>query len=76
MSDQKVNIQLSPFDAITIDSFLQSFEGEMNHPRLEALRKAINSYSEQVCSQMTEEVLEDAKAEQAMNQLLGREPEH
>ncbi len=76
MSDQKIKIQLSPFDAITIGRFLKSFEGEMNHPKLEALKKAIVNYEEELMNSFTLEAIDDAKAEQAMNQLLGREPEN
>ncbi len=78
MSDRKLKIpvQLSPYNALTLLSFLWEFiPDKANVPyKLTALKEAIDEYSDQIFLNITEEQFEDYKKENEINQLIGKSP--
>jgi len=72
----KVKIEMTPYNALTILSFLKEFESDLeNHPHCKSLKEAINNYEESLCHNMTSSQVDDAKAENAVNQMIGKSPD-
>ena len=73
MGNSKMPIELSPHTALTLCSFLREFD-YTQHDKLRVLGDCVTEFEMQVCRNMTEEQFEDAKAEIAVNDLLGKIP--
>lgn len=71
---KKVNIELSPHDALAILSFLREYDEELNElPQCESLRTAINNYEQEVYK-MSDDQFNDGVAETRVYQLIGKAP--
>lgn len=72
----KVNIKLSPHNAIAILSFLTEFFYDENRddPELQAMHDAVDEYEESILDNITEQQVDDAIAEANVNELLGKTP--
>lgn len=68
----KVLIELSPFDALEILCFLDQLD--LGHPKMAALKRAVENYENEVYLKITLEQLEDAKAERQVARLLDASP--
>lgn len=68
----KVPIELTPFDALSILTFLKEYD--LSHPQLQALNTAVKNYENEVCKNITMDQIDDAKAERAVNILIDKEP--
>lgn len=75
MSD-KVKIELRPYDAIAILSFLREFinDENKNDSRLAAIHETVKEYEDEIHKNMTSDMLEDAILENSINGLAGRHP--
>lgn len=75
MSD-KVNIQLTPHNAICILSFLCEFFTDENKdvPEFAAIHEALHEYETQIVNNINHEQIDDAIAEAEVNKLLGKSP--
>lgn len=71
-SDNKITIELGAFEALTILAFLSEFQFE--HPKLEALKNAVDQYQNQICKNTSVAQVEDAIAEREVYRLLDKEP--
>ena len=69
---KKVAIELTPFEALEIITFLR--QGDYDHPKLAALATAVNSYEKEIYKKVTDEQVDDATAERKVNQLLDKSP--
>lgn len=74
MDNTKVPIELTPYDAITILSFLREFD-YTTHPHLKSLGEVVQRFEDEVCNVIDDEHLEDCKAETKVNQLLDKTPD-
>lgn len=72
----KVKIELTPYNAATIFSFLREFiEEDADVPyKLVALKSAIDEYCNEFFENITEEQFEDYKKENEINQIIGKSP--
>lgn len=68
-----VNIQLEPYDALTILCFLREFE--YTHKWVQSLANAVDRYEAQIVKNITHDQVEDAKNTRHIMQVIGREPE-
>ena len=68
--EQKVNIELTPYDALLIYGFLLEFKEDLSRCKLWA--EALKSYEDQLVEKITDEQIDDANAEREMNNLLNR----
>lgn len=70
-----VNIELTPYQALSILKFLSEYEEEFKQvPQLASFNDVYKAYREQVCLKITDEDLEDATMETDIQQALGRDP--
>lgn len=76
MSDQKVSIELTPFQAIEILAFMREFVNDQNKevPELAAIHEAVGAYEEEIYEKITDEMMEEVEAENEVNFLLGKQP--
>lgn len=76
--DSKIKIELSPFNALEILSFLKEFINEStdNKPEYEAITKAVDEYKNQIIANASLDQIEDAFAEREVNILLNRLPDY
>ena len=70
----KVPIELSPYDALQILTFMTEMKSSMNHPHFDSLKESFKNYSDEVYIKIRIDQIEDAEAERAVNQLLNKEP--
>lgn len=70
----KVPIELSPYDALQILTFLEELKPDMKHRHFDSLKESIQNYSDEVYTKIRIDQVDDAKAERAVNQLLNKEP--
>lgn len=72
----KVCIELRPFDAITILCFLREYINEENNqiPELAALHECVDAYEKQIYAKLSNEMIEEAYLENAINDAAGRQP--
>jgi len=68
----KVPIELTPFDALSILTFLLEFE--YDHPQLQALKTSIDNFRAEIYLKITNDQIDDAFAERSVNKLLGKDP--
>lgn len=72
-----INIKLSVHDATILASFHHEFEEEFkSHSECASILLAINNFMDQVVKNMPHNGLDDAKAEVAVNKLLGKAPKN
>lgn len=67
-------IELSPYQAISIMSFLKEFDYS-DHPNLKSLGESIKSFEKEVYKNFSEKEFYDAIAETHMNILLDKSPD-
>jgi hypothetical protein len=72
--EDEIIIKLSPGEALRLLCFFNEFD-LTGPPELEALRETIDKFEKQVYDKMSDEKFEKAKAEIAVAELLGKEPE-
>ena len=72
----KVKIELTPYNALSIWSFLQEYINDDNsdEPEFKAIHEAIKEYKNSVVANMTEEQFNDGSHENKVNQLIGKSP--
>lgn len=73
MNNDKIPIELTPYDALNLLAFLREFDYSVA-PELTALGKSVDALENEVCRNMRPDQLQDAKAERAVNKLIGFEP--
>lgn len=69
-----LNIELSPFQAVTILGFLREFD-YTEHPLLKALGEVVQAFEDELYNKMDSAQLEDAFAEIEVNKLLDKCPQ-
>lgn len=72
---KKITIKLSPFDAMAIRSFLDSFPKLQTDESLTALNDSRVAFNKQVFDNMKIEDYEEARRERHIHKSLGYEPE-
>lgn len=72
----KVKIELTPYNSMTIMSFLREFVNDdtKDDYQLKAIHQAVNQYEEELHKNITNEQIEDCRAENQVNQLIGKSP--
>jgi hypothetical protein len=70
---EPINIQLEPYDALTILCFLREFE--MTHKWVQSLADAVDRYEDQIVKNITPDQVDDAEITRHIMQVIGREPE-
>ncbi|GGG97622.1 hypothetical protein [Pedobacter zeae] len=73
---EKVKIELSPYDALSILSFCREYVNDelADEPIFIALKKSVKAFEEELTKNLTEDQYEDAKAENQVNRLMGTCP--
>lgn len=73
---EKVKIELTPYAAMSLLSFLSEFESDMVGlgEQGKALWDAYKEYESEVVKNITNEQLEEGEAENKVNQLIGKSP--
>ena len=73
----KVKIQLTPYNALSIFSFLREFINNENsdEPEFKAIHEAVNQYENEIVKNITEDHIDDFNAENKVNQLIGKSPQ-
>ena len=69
--DEKILIRLTPFAALSLIEFLRLVDYDM--PGMNAIGQAVDQFECQVHLNLSDEDIEDAIAERAVNKLLGKE---
>ena len=72
----KITIELTPYDAASILSFMREFfdEGNKDVPHFKAIHKAVDCFSKEITDNITVDQLDDMQAENQVNQLIGKSP--
>ncbi len=72
-----VKIELSPYNALTLLSFMREFVNDscVEDYRLTSLMQAVDQYEKSMSKNITMEQIDDAKAENEVNQLIGKSPQ-
>lgn len=72
----KLNIELSTYDAVAIMSFCQEYFNEDNKhvPQYRAMHEAINRMEVEIYSKVTLDQAKDCMQESEVNQLIGKSP--
>jgi len=72
----KLKIELEPYNALAIVSFLREFVNEenANDYRFKAIHDAVAAYESQVYDRLTNEQLDDALRENEVNKLINKWP--
>lgn len=74
---KKVKIELRPYDALGILSFLREYINEKNRhdPKMAAIHETVDAYEKEIYKKVDLDMVEDASVENAVNRLCGRQPE-
>ena len=74
----KIKIQLKPYDAMAILSFLREFlnEDNINEPELQAMHEAVLNYENEILNNTTEKHLQEVEIENIKNRAFGRCPDN
>jgi hypothetical protein len=74
--NRKVQIELRPYTAIAVLSFLREYinQGNRDMPMLQAIHESVEEYEKQVCQSITQDQIEDARLENDVNFLTKRQP--
>lgn len=72
----KAKIELTPYDALAIYSFLREYinESTQDDQEFTAINNAVNAYEKEINDKITYEQLTDALAENEVNKLLKKCP--
>lgn len=78
MIDQKISIELTPFQALAILAFMREFVNDENKEvaELAAIHEAVEAYEQEIYNKVTYEMMEDVEAENEVNFLLGKQPQN
>lgn len=77
MADKtKVSIEMKPYNAIAVLSFCREFitDDTCNEYRLQAIKEAVDELEQQLARNLTDEQWEEIRAENQVNQLIGKSP--
>ena len=77
MADKsKVPIEMKPYNAITVLSFCREFitEDTCDEYRFQAIKEAVDELEQQLGRHLTDEQWEEIRAENQVNQLIGKSP--
>lgn len=69
---KKVTVNLTPYNALAILSLLKEFDFE--RPKLRAIREAAEEFEIELLKNISDEQMEDANRENAVNQMTGKSP--
>lgn len=74
----KVKIELTPYQALSILSFLREFINEENEEvhEFKAIHECVTAFENQVYQKVTDEMIEDAIAENEVNILIKKVPQN
>lgn len=74
---RKVKIELRPYDALVILSFLREYINEENRniPEMAAIQETVDAYEKEIYKKVDLDMVEDASVENTVNRLCGRQPE-
>jgi hypothetical protein len=72
----KVKIELTPYNALSILSFLREFvnDDNVNEPAFKAIHEAVDEYNVSLIKHITPEQVNDGQQENQVNQLIGKSP--
>ena len=73
---QKVKIELRPYDALQILTFLREFvnDGNKNIRQFAAIHEGVNAFESEVYKNCTTDMVKDAELELSINTLTQRVP--
>jgi hypothetical protein len=76
MDNSKVPIELKPYNAAAILAFCREFisDDSCDEYKFQAIKQAVNEFEEQLARNLTEEQWEEIRAENRVNQLIGKSP--
>lgn len=74
---RKVKIELRPYDALTILSFLREYinDENKNDPQFASIHETVNAYEKEIYEKVDVNMVEDAALESEVNRLTNRQPE-
>lgn len=72
----KVPLELKPYNAISILAFCREWvnDGTPNDYKFQALKEAVDELEHQLARNLTDEQWEEIRAENQVNQLIGKSP--
>lgn len=72
----KVPIEMKPYNALSILSFCREFVNDdlIKEYKNQALREAVDELEQQLARHLTDEQWEEVRAENQVNQLIGKSP--
>ena len=72
----KIKIELTPYNALTLLSFIREFVNEENEDeyQFKAIHQAADQLEQEIADAMTEEHWEEVDRENQINQLIGKSP--
>lgn len=73
---EKVKLELNPYNAITVLSFMREFVNEDNQDeyKFRAIHEAVQEYEEEIARKLTNEHWDEIHATNEINQLIGKSP--
>lgn len=76
MDKTKVPIELKPYNAISILAFMREFINDdlADDYKFKAIREAVDELEEQLGRALTDEQWDEIKAENEVNQVIGKSP--
>lgn len=77
MDNTKVPIEMKPYNAISILSFCREFINDdlCDEYRFKAIKEAVEELESQLGRNLTDEQWEEIRAENKVNQLIGKSPQ-
>ena len=74
----KVNIELRPYDALIIMSFLREYfnDSNKNVPEFASMHETVDNYEQEIYSKISLDHLDDAILESDVNMITGRSPKN
>ena len=72
-----VPIEMTPYNIVSILSFCREFINDetCSDYQFQAIKEAVDELEIQLCRNLTDEHLEEVRAENMVNQLIGKSPE-
>jgi len=73
---KKVNIELRPYDALAIISFLREYinADNVNDPRFAAIHESVKAYEDEIYKKLNNDHIDDAILECKVNDVAERHP--
>ena len=71
--DDKIKIELRPYEALSIMCFLKEFN--YSHPQLQALSNSVDAFEKEIYLKVSSDHVKIAEAEREVDILLGKNPE-